>query len=476
VPERPLIAVRERWQDLRIGLLRRVAVALAVALTVGLTTTAGAVTFQRGNDGLVQGATAAACPTIATPAPYEAWFNIDDVENRGVVDPRNHKPWEFSKKLAQVICGAAPGAEIKIGMFFIRALGTLTATGYGERPESDPEVIYAALQWVKVHRGVTIGLVLDGGDITPPAAKADITARLRSLATVTYCATGCFNTNPAQVYPFAINHEKFVTVSNTTWRNSKAGPHPAILSMSGNFARSQLRNYHQEVTLIYDDVEMFRQFDLRYDGMRYCATSGCSSSSGFPRGLKLAKQRGIWVDPIYRHYTDAGRGTSVSFSPQTPTAVDFYVQQFNDVDCTVDHTIRIAMFKLTDSKAEQMVSALTRLRDRGCDIKMLLTYQGGSTTISPTVAAMLRKAAIPTRCTVVAMHTKLILIGPDHNVGRVLTGTQNMSVSGLRYNEEHVLTLDARRTSEAYQEPLRRVYEQYLNGWYELSQSTRSCT
>jgi HKD family nuclease len=293
---------------------------------------------------------------------------------------------------------------------------------------------------------------------------------------VTYCATGCFNTNAAKVYPFAINHEKFLTVSDTTWSNSAKGPHPAILSMSGNFARSQLRNYHQEVTLIYDDVEMFRQFDLRYDGMKYCATSGCSSSSGFPAGLKLSKQRGIWVDPIYRHYTDAGRGTSVSFSPQTPTAVDFYVQQFNDVDCAVDHTIRIAMFKLTDSKAEQMVNALVRLRDRGCDIKMLLTYQGGSTTISPTVAKLLTKAKIPTRCTVVAMHTKLILIGPDHNVGRVLTGTQNMSVSGLRYNEEHVLTLDSRRTSEAYQEPMRRVYEEYMNGWYELSQSTRSCT
>jgi len=230
------------------------------------------------------------------------------------------------------------------------------------------------------------------------------------------------------------------------------------------------------VTLIYDDVEMLRQFSLRYDGMRYCATTGCSSSAGFPSGLKLSKQRGIWVDPIYRHYTDAGRGTSISFSPQTPEAVDFYIQQFNDVDCTVDRRIRIAMFKLTDAKAEQMVSALARLRQRGCDVKMLLTYQGGSTTISPAVAKMLSKAAIPTRCTKVAMHTKLILIGPDHNVGRVLTGTQNMSVSGLRYNEEHVLTLDPRRASEAYQEPLRRVYEQFRDGWYELSQSTRSCT
>ena len=461
---------------MRSGVLRRVAVAVATALTLGLTTTAGAVTFDRGGDGRAQGATDSTCPTIATPAPYEAWFNIPDLEQRGYVDPRDHEPWEFSNKISQVICGAAPGSEIKIGMFFIRAIGTMTGTGYGERPESDPEVVYDALQWVKVHRGVTIGLVLDGGEITPPAAAKQVTERLKSIATLSYCSTGCFNTNAAKVYPFAINHEKFLTISDTTWANGTAGPHPAILSMSGNVARSQLRNYHQEVTLVYDDVEMFRQFDLRYDGMKYCATSGCSSDAGFPAGLKLSKQRGIWVDPIYRHYTDAGRGTSVSFSPQTPDAVDFYVQQFNDVDCAVDRKIRIAMFKLTDSKAEQMVNALVRLRNRGCDIKMLLTYQGGSTTISPTVAKLLSTSKIPTRCTKVAMHTKIILIGPDHNVGRVLAGTQNMSVSGLRYNEEHVLTLDSRRASESFQEPLRRVYEQYLNGWYELSQSTRSCT
>ena len=41
--------------------------------------------------------------------------------------------------------------------------------------------------------------------------------------------------------------------------------------MSGNFARSQLRNYHQEVTLIYDDHKMFDMFDARYGAMTYCA-------------------------------------------------------------------------------------------------------------------------------------------------------------------------------------------------------------
>jgi hypothetical protein len=449
--------------------------ALVLAATLA-TSSATAVSFSRTSSGAIETVTAGNCPTIATPAPFEAWFNISDMEQRGFWDPQKDEPWDFAKKTAQVICGAAPNSTIKIGMYFVRAIGTMTSTGYGVRPETDPEMIYRALEWVKKNKKVTVGIVLDGGSINPSSAKAQINQRLRSIASVYYCSTGCFNTNKASVFPFAINHEKFLTISSTTWPNTAKGPHPAIISMSGNFARSQLRNYHQELTLIYDDKKMYQMFDARYDGMINCARTSCRSSGGFPRALQLRKQRGIWVDPIYRHYTDADRGTSVSFTPQPQDARDFYIQQFDDVDCAVDSKIRIAMFKLTDAKAEQMVDSLVRLKKRGCDIKMLLTYQGGSTTISPTVVRALNRARIPTRCTQVAMHTKLILIGPArNNNGRVLMGTQNMSVAGLRYSEEHVITLDVRRARRGFVEPMRRVYGDYLSGWYELAQSTRSC-
>jgi hypothetical protein len=456
----------------------------ALAVTFGLVVgPANAITTDKDGSGNIALPAGNDCPTIATPAPYEAWFNIDDMEQRGFWDPKDSTPWDYYKKMSQVICGAADGSEIKIGMFFIRALGTMqenspgVVNAQGDRPESDPEVVYNALQWVQAHRGVKVGLVLDGGTIMPQGDKNKVAQRLKDIADVYYCSNGCFNVNKAKVWPYAINHEKFLTISDTVWPNGGKGPHPAILSMSGNFARSQLRNYHQETTLIYDDHQMFNLFDARYDAMKYCATKGCASSSGFPKTMQLTKQRGIWVDPIYSHLTDSGRGTTVSFSPAKQDARDFYVQQFDDVDCTVDKDIRIAMFKLTDAKAEQMVSSLTRLRKRGCDISMLLTYQGGSTTISPKVIKALKNADIPTRCTTVAMHTKLILIGPEHsNLGRVLTGTQNMSVAGLRYNEEHVITMDTRAASAKYLEPMRRVYSQYMNGWYDLSKDTRSCT
>lgn len=134
------------------------------------------------------------------------------------------------------------------------------------------------------------------------------------------------------------------------------------------------------------------------------------------------------------------------------------------------------MFKLTDSKATTMANALARLKSRGCDVKMLLTQQGGATTISKTVIGLLKKAKISFKCTAVAMHTKLILIGPSTgNNGRALHGTANMSTAGLRYSEEHTITFDARRASPAYQDDLRRVYGQYLAGWYELSQGSKTC-
>ena len=161
-----------------------------------------------------------------------------------------------------------------------------------------------------------------------------------------------------------MNHEKFLSISDTIWAGDKGKPkHPAVLSLSGNFARSQLRWYHQEVSLIYDDAELAKQFDNRYADMAYCQSRpSAPAARASSRRSKLKKQRGIWVDPFYRHYTDAGRGTTVSFSPQPKTSPDFYIQQFDDVDCAVDKSVRIAMFKLTESKAQRMADSLKRLK------------------------------------------------------------------------------------------------------------------
>lgn len=465
------------------GQARRLLVLLTAAvLVVTGASSASALTFKT-DDGQIALPTTKDCPTFSSPPAFSAWFNIADMEKRGYWDGKDPDPWDYSRKLSQVICGAANKSRIEIGMYFMRALGTQKDNVLGSRPETDPDVVYNALQWVAKNRGVTIGVILEGNELRmTDADKKNLATRFaefpKGTISLKYCKGGCMNTNRASVFPSAVNHEKFLTITDTTWAgNDGKTQHPVVLSLSGNFARSQLRWYHQEVTMIYDDHELMRQFAARYDDMYYCATTKCSKSKGFSKVTKLSKQRGIWVDPFYRHYTDAGRGTALSFSPQPKSSEDFYIQQFDGVDCAVDKNVRVAMFKLTESKAQRMADALKRLKARHCDVKLLLTAEGGTTVISPKVVKILKKAKVAPTCVYVATHTKLILIGPARgNQGRALVGTTNMSTAGLRYNEDHVLTFDTRRASPKYAESMRRLYSDYMNGWYDMSQHTRSCT
>ena len=197
---------------------------------------AGAIDFDT-DDSIIEVPTTSKCPTLTDePRAYEAWFNVDDMDVRGYYDPLNQTPWDFPKKIAQILCGAAENSQIKIGMYFIRAIGTMTQPGLkkdadpastlGTRPESDPEVIYDALEYLVKERNVKVGLVLDAGSITPASAKSLINKRLLDIAGIDgfdnsdgieWCTNGCFNTNSTSTFPYAINHEKFVTISDTIW-------------------------------------------------------------------------------------------------------------------------------------------------------------------------------------------------------------------------------------------------------------------
>ena len=422
------------------------------------------------------------CPTLKSPPrTIEAWFNTDDMDYRGYMDPKNQRPWSFINKAAQIICGAAPGARIQIGMYFIRAIGT------AERPESDSQMIWNALWWVRENRNVKTELVLDGGGITSAAGKENIRKELGMIKDlkISWCYNGCFDTNVNTKFPYAINHEKFVAISNTIWGG------PAVYSSSGQFARSQVRTYWQEATLIHGDRELYKQFNGRFLMMKECSGSirgnaDCRSGKDLKTAANTAdvdftlkKERGIWVDKVYRHGTDSGRGTTVSFSPQDNTVTDYYTSQFGDMDCGVDKTVRVAMYRLTDTRAPKFIEVMGKLKKAGCDVKVLLSQKGGATTISKKVAKAIKKAGLSSqvRCTAIPIHTKVILIGPaDSNAGRVMMGTANMSTSGLRYSEEHVITIDSRRITDAkVAEDFREAYGVYLAGWNELNQGSKAC-
>lgn len=492
-------------QGLRTWSTRFIAALGAAVLVAGLTVSPAQATdftidpetqeaAQVGSIGAISNNTPkpTSCPTYTSePRSIEAWFNTDDMDYRGYMDPKNQRPWSFINKAAQIICGADQNSTIRIGMYFIRAIGT------SDRPESDSQMIWNALWWVNKNRGVKVEMVLDGGSITSKAGQENIRKELASFVTIKWCYNGCFDTNKSSKFPFAINHEKFVAISDTIWANpgmepSTAGKKmPALYSSSGQFARSQVRTYWQEATLLYGDQKLYDQFNGRFLMMRECSGStrgnaDCRSGKDLKTVAKAAnvtfslrKERGIWVDKIYRHGTDTGRGTTVSFSPQDNNVTDYYTTQFGDVDCKVDKNIRVAMYRLTDTRAPKFIQVMGRLKSAGCDVKVLLSQKGGATTISKKVASALKKAGLTkqVRCTAIPIHTKLILIGPaDSNAGRVMMGTANMSTSGLRYSEEHVITIDSRRITNAQvAEDFREAFGVYQSGWNELSQGSKVC-
>ena len=456
-----------------------------LALVVGLSVTpASAISFtidDTTNEAQSVPQDLSSCPTLTSPPrAFEAFFNTDDMEYRGYLDANGQSPWSYANKLAQIICGAKKNSTIMIGMYFIRAIGTAA------RPESDAEIVWRAMDYVHTQRGVKIGFVMDGGGITPSSAKSNIVKRLvkTGTASIYWCYVGCFNTNRG-AYHTAINHEKFVTISDTIWEDD-GQPHPAVFSSSGQYARSQIRTYWQESTLIYGDMKLYQNFAARYANMKICSgyktgSAACKSGKFVTVGdvkPTLVKKRGIWVDSLYRHYTDSGRGTSVSFSPQPTTVEDYYTTQFAGVDCAVDKKIRVAMYRLTITRAVIFVKALASLKNRGCDVRILLSQKGGAETVSKDVVKVLKKykATSIVRCTRIPIHTKVILITPNtSNAGRALVGTANMTTSGLRYSEEHVITLDSRRADAATSEDIERVIGVYEAGWNELNQRNVAC-
>lgn len=463
--------------------LRWVAILSLSSLLLSLSTgPTSAIDFSTDDGGALKQPTASACPTADNVRPLEVWFNLNDMNRRGFADPGDQSPWPYMVKTAQVICAAADGATIRIGMFFIRALGTMTSeTNLGSRPETDPEVIYKALEWVHKNRNVTVKIVLEAKP-TPASAKAQIVKRLVTpgIATLVSCHYGCLNIAKYTTFPYSINHEKIIDIDHTVWGkvDSNAGSDDsAMLSSSGNWARSQTRNYWQESTLVYGDAGLHQLFSDRFDAMYQCAVNNCPSKTPFKGQQKnLVKQRGIWVDPIYNHGTSPDRGTFVSFAPAPTSMRDYYVQAFDKVDCTVQDRIRIAMFRMTDEASKKLLSAMTRLKSAGCSIKVILTTPVGGYSVSSYIKSRMKSAGIWLKCSPVPLHTKLVLIGSSTgNEAKIIVSTATMSVISLTQSDEHTTTFDSTRATGSYAESIRRAYGVYASGWDEIARQATNC-
>lgn len=425
-------------------------------------------------------ATGSACPTLSNINPIEVWYNTTDIDERGYRDPGNQDPWPLMTKTAQIICGAADNAHIRIGMFFMRALGTMTDTSLGSRPETDPEVVYNALEWVHDNRNVTIDIVLEAKPM-PTATRKQMTQRLEGIANISYCDRGCMNQAARSRFPDAINHEKIIAIDHTIWGDSDGNTgsdDSAVLSSSGNWARSQTRTYYQESVLVYGDARYQQYLADRVDTMIICA-DGCKTTKGWPATQKnwLINQRDIWVDPLYSHQTSDGRGTWVSFAPAPKTMRNYYLQALDKVDCTVQDKIRIAMFRMTDGASVDIVKRLKKLKSQGCSIKVMLTSPVGGWSVSSKVKKKMKAADIWLKCSAIPLHTKILLIGSDTgNEAKIVTSTATMGVVSLTQSDEHTTVFDSTRaTIGTYAEAIRRAYGQYAEGWDEISHQAKGC-
>jgi hypothetical protein len=430
-----------------------------------------------------------------TPDALGSWSNIPDMQKYGYYDPAGRLPWSFATGMARIICGAAQDSEIKISMYFVRAL-VIDASA----PETDANAIWDALEWVHQKRNVKVSMVLEGQNScvvaadgqscsSPGSGSADsdlsdvrqrVADRFARIGKVSYCINGCFNTARFGTYFYGIEHEKFVTISDTVWPNSTPGTgpnpsqHPIVISSSGNWARSQIHSYVQDALYFYDDYKLYNEFSQRWDAMASCANDKCAipnNQTGAYSALHLSQEpgRSIWASNMVRRPTDAGKGTEVIFSPQRSSDVNAYVSQLDAVDCKVDSNVRVAMFNMTDGLAQTMANRLKALKSAGCKVDVLLSLPGGGRGLSSSVISTLNGAKIPYVCTARSMHTKLILIGPDQGAGSILEGTQNLSVSGQLYSDEHIVSIKTQNVNKpGYRLDVAAAYAQYLTMFKQL--------
>ncbi len=430
-----------------------------------------------------------------TPYSLGAWSNLPDMQKYGYYDPAGRIPWSFATGMARIICGAAPNSEIKISMYFVRAL-VIDASA----PETDANAIWDALEWVHQKRNVNVSMILegqnscvvavDGQSCSSPGSgnagsdlsdvRQRVADRFARIGEVSYCINGCFNTARFGTYFYGIEHEKFVTISDTVWPNSHPGTgpdpnqHPIVISSSGNWARSQIHSYVQDAMYFYDDYKLYNEFSQRWDAMESCANDKCAianNQTGTYASLHLSQEpgRSIWASNLVRRPSDAGKGTEVIFSPQRSSDVNAYISQLDAVDCKVDNNVRFAMFNMTDGLAQTMADRLKALKNSGCTVDVLLSLPGGGRGLSSSVISTLNGAKIPYVCTARSMHTKLILIGPDQGPGSILEGTQNLSVSGQLYSDEHIVSIKTQNVNKTgYRADVAAVYGQYLTIFRQL--------
>lgn len=383
-----------------------------------------ALFFWLGVLGFLQITGASAEPSSAQK--IEAIFNAPGFSGKPDLSIEN--------KLVDLIQGTMPGGEILVAMYSF------------DHPRIARELLLAS------DRGVRVELVLDGKNKTFRKVRGHAVQiltsgyegrpgglRCKEGDCITYCSSlvgsGCQGAS--------INHNKFFLFSKL-----RDGAHHVVAQSSYNVNLSQNFNYN--------DLAVIRNDERLYEGFhRYWHDLKRNRSKIFSSGSILGEN-----------------GVRAYFFPRL-MGKDPVLETLKKVHCEVPGSkIRIVQSRFDNSR-EHIALRLAELRQQGCDVKVVGRDEPRYKSPGSRIRALLGKDLILLRYQDAkgqhliknSIHSKLVLIdaalgAAQEKTPLVLTGSHNLNITSLKFNDEVLLALPGRET-----------YERYFTFWNSLYQS-----
>lgn len=215
-----------------------------------------------------------------------------------------------------------------------------------------------------------------------------------------------------------INHNKFAVFSELC-----DGSKHVVWQASHNFSASQ-NEVHNNAVIIRDDQALYDGY-LAY----WNAEAAKVPQPNYFRQIDGSRTR-AWFFPRPRE------GTSLR-EPSTDTVQGI----LDNVRCTPGTRVRVAMAFWNDSR-DYLVDSLARLRDDGCDVKILSSVNITSDGVKAKLAANFSTSEARLAPHI---HSKYLFVDGGYvNAQRKLvwTGSHNWVFGAIRTNEETILRVD----------------------------------
>jgi hypothetical protein len=238
----------------------------------------------------------------------------------------------------------------------------------------------------------------------------------------------------------------------------------------------------QSAVLAYRDPALFREVEAQWRVLNACAgRGGCASwnttlTNDFAReGYGMSQRNGVWHDTAETERPGTpGSGLGVMFSPTR--AADPIAAALRQYTCTPQHrTVRMAHMFLSHTRSG-VVQALGELRDKGCDVRVILSTRGAAKVLG---AGALRAVGAQVSCTP-AIHEKAVLVDAVRvSDGRpdkmLMMGSQSLSARALRNNDESLMRLTTHDATGASASGNAAVWNAYNKQWSAILAKRTVC-